>query len=367
MRLITAVLMLVASPLLAQDPVDARGWLNRGVSEFKAARYPEAVAAFQRAVQSDPSFVTARLYLGTAWMQQYIPGAQTPENQAMAAAADQEFRGVLEMDPGNQTAMAYLASLSLNQKNWDDAQAWYEKLVAVDPNNATAWYSMGFIAWSRWYPAIMEARRDLGMKLQDPGPLTSPAVKAELKAKYGPVLEGGLRALQQALSIDPMYDDAMAYMNLLIRERADLLDTAEEYRRDVAVANDWVDKAMETKKQKMNLRGGLGTVAPQPPPPPQPGKGAGIAQSRANTAQPITRVEPVYPADAKRAGRQGSVQLSVVIGKNGRVLQASYLSGEPAFAEAAIAAVRQWVYQPTLLNGEPVEWTVQVELNFKLN
>ena len=71
MRLLA--LLLVGAAVAAQDPVDLAGWLNRGVQEFKAARYPEAVAAFERAAAIDPSNVAAQLYLGTAYMQQFIP------------------------------------------------------------------------------------------------------------------------------------------------------------------------------------------------------------------------------------------------------------------------------------------------------
>ena len=53
-----------------------------------------------------------------------------------------------------------------------------------------------------------------------------------------------------ALQVDPEYDDAMAYENLLIRERADLADSKEEYEQQIKIANDWVDKAMAAKKKK---------------------------------------------------------------------------------------------------------------------
>ena len=203
MRLFAAMLLLAAGPLAAQDLVDARGWLNRGVSEFKAGNYAAATAAFQNAVQSDPSFITGHLYLAKAIMQQYIPGIESPANKANAAAADREFRKVLEMDAGNTTAMSYLASLNINQKKWDDAQAWYEKLVAADPGNAIGWYSMGFIAWSRWYPAYSEARKSLGMQPQDPGPMPPGAVKSQIRTQFTPIIDGGLRALRQGLLIDP--------------------------------------------------------------------------------------------------------------------------------------------------------------------
>ena len=183
-------------------------------------------------------------------MQQYIPGAESPENTQMAKAAYDQFMKVLEQDPKNTVAIASVASLYLNQKKWDDAQQWYEKLTAVDPNNADAYYSLGFVAWSKWYPAYGTARANLGMRQEDPGPIKDKKVREELKAQYGPVIDGGLKALDKALQINPDYDDAMAYENLLIRERADLTDNKEEYNAQIKIADDWIDKALATKKRK---------------------------------------------------------------------------------------------------------------------
>ena len=70
-----------------------------------------------------------------------------------------------------------------------------------------------------------EARNKLGMKPEDPGPLKDKKVSEELKAKYLPLIDDGIANMQKALEIDKEYDDAMAYMNLLIRERADLAET----------------------------------------------------------------------------------------------------------------------------------------------
>jgi tetratricopeptide (TPR) repeat protein len=217
-------------------------------------------------VELDPNFSTARLYLATAYMQQYIPGAESPENTQMAKAALDQFNNVLEQDPKNTVAIASIASLFLNQKNWDEAQRWYEKLVAVDSNNADAYYSLGFIAWSKWYPVYGTARANLGMKPEDPGPIKDKKVKDDLKAKYEPVIQAGLQNLDKALQINPQYDDAMAYENLLIREGADLTDSKEDYAKQVKVADGWVEKALATKKakaeKKQNTSGG-GIVADQ--------------------------------------------------------------------------------------------------------
>ena len=64
----------------ACQQLKARDNLNKGVQAYKSARYPEAVAFFQKAVELDPSFKTTHLYLATAYMSQYIPGAESPEN-----------------------------------------------------------------------------------------------------------------------------------------------------------------------------------------------------------------------------------------------------------------------------------------------
>ncbi len=356
-------LMLLATVLAAQDPVDVRGWINRGVQEFKAARYPEAVAAFERAVAVDPSNATAQLYLGTAYMQQFIPGAESPENIRVAQAAQTHFQGVLDLEPSNKVALASMASLFLNQKKWDEAQQWYEKVTAVDSYNADAYYSMGFIAWSRWYPDYSKARASLGMRPETPGPIKDAAVRADLTARYGTVLDSGLRALQKALEINPQYDDAMAYMNLLIRERADLRDTAVECKQDVAIADEWVQKALATKKAKAEQGSASGMMsAPPPPPPPQRIQIAPDVVQR----QRLRDVQPVYPDMAKQARVQGIVQLNIVINKQGRVVDIKVISGHPLLIPAALEAVKQWEYNPTLLNGQPVEVATEVSVPFVL-
>jgi tetratricopeptide (TPR) repeat protein len=260
------VLILAATALAALNiscnQLRARDHLNKGVRAFTAAQYPEAVEHFKTAVELDPGFAAARLYLATAYMQQYIPGADSPENAKMAQAAFDNFKKVLDAEPKNTIAIASIASLNLNQKKWEDAQQWYDKLVAVDPQNADAYYSMGFIAWSKWYPVYGNARVNAGMKPEDPGPLKDKKVREELKAKWTPVIDAGLAALDKALQINPDYDDAMAYENLLIREKADLADSKEEAEKMVKIADDWVQKALATKKKKAEAKnkGGGGIV-----------------------------------------------------------------------------------------------------------
>lgn len=228
----------------------ARDHLNKGVQAYKNARYPEAIEHFKQAIALDPTFPTARLYLATAYMVQYIPGAESPENLQLAKNAHEEFLRVLEQDPKNEVAIASIASLYFNQKKFDDASQWYTKLIEVNPSNKEAYYTLGVIAWTKAFQDNAEARAKLGMRPEDPGPLKDKKVREQLRQKNLEMIETGMKNLEKALQIDPQYDDAMAYMNLLYRQRADLQESAEAYKQDVDAADNWVQKTLETKKMK---------------------------------------------------------------------------------------------------------------------
>jgi len=243
------------------NKLKSRDRINKGIQSYKGARYADAVEFFKEAVDLDPTNVTGRLYLATAYMSQYIPGADSADNMQLAKEAKEEFIKVLENHPNDTTALASLASLSYQQaqgmpdldqklKKLDEAKEWYLKLISADPQNKEGFYSLAVIDWVKWYAAWMKARAELGLKPEEPGPLKDKKVKAELQTQYSAVIDDGMKNLQKALDIDPNYDDAMAYMNLLIREKADLDDTPEQYKADTDTADKWVQKALDTKKAK---------------------------------------------------------------------------------------------------------------------
>jgi len=245
-----AVVAALAFATMGCEKLKARDNLNRGVQAYKSAQYTQAVELFEKAVQLDPTFATARLYLAMAYYMQYIPGAESPENQQMADHALEQFQKVLTQEPKNDVATQSIASIYFNEKKWDEAEQWYKKATELNPKNKEGFYTLGVIAWTRWYKPWAEARAKLGMKPEDPGPIKDKKVREELKTQYLPVISAGLDNLQKALEVDKEYDDAMAYVNLLIRERADLDDSADEYKKDVETADNWVQKAMQTKKVK---------------------------------------------------------------------------------------------------------------------
>lgn len=118
-----------------------------------------------------------------------------------------------------------------------------------------------------------------------------------------------------------------------------------------------------------------GTLTVPPPPPPPPlsvGRGPDSASEPAHVSDVIDRpkkvhhVNPIYPEAARRGGVQGEVVLECTISPAGEVVDVKLLRGNPELDQAAIAAVEQWRYTPTLLNGVPVPVIMTVTVSFKL-
>jgi periplasmic protein TonB len=113
------------------------------------------------------------------------------------------------------------------------------------------------------------------------------------------------------------------------------------------------------------------TAPPPPPPPPvkavetrkEPLRVGGNVQA----ANLLKKATPTYPALAKSARIQGTVRFTAIIGKDGTIQNLTLVSGHPMLVQSATDAVKQWVYKPTLLNGEPVEVITQIDVNFTLS
>ena len=261
--LILAVVSLLGVMVLLTgcQKLKARDELNQGVTAYKNQKYADAVEHFKLAVELDPEFPTARLYLAMSYFSQFIPGATSEDNVKMARSAEAEFKKVLDANPNDEIAIESLASLYYNEAQGESsldakieklnvATEWYDKLIQLNPNKKEAYYTMGVIAWAKTYPRRMTARSDLGMKPDAPGPIKDKKKLEELRSKNLDAVEKGIEYLDKAIQIDNEYDDAMAYINLLYRERADLRENQGEYEKDIEVADNWVEKSLNIKKIK---------------------------------------------------------------------------------------------------------------------
>jgi tetratricopeptide (TPR) repeat protein len=233
----------------------ARDDLNKGVAAYKNAKYEQAIDRFKEAVALDPSLQNAKLYLATAYAQQYIPGVDSPENLQNANAAIEQYKNVLNQDAKNVNSIKGIAYLYLQMKKFEDAKQYYRKAIDLDPNDPEAYYSVGVIDWTEAYQPRMEERAKLGLRPDEP--LKDKKVCAQLRDQHSAVIQEGLDSLNKAIQLRQDYDDAMAYMNLLYREKADReCDEPDQRAADLKVADEWVDKTMAAKKAKAEKQTG---------------------------------------------------------------------------------------------------------------
>lgn len=254
------VALLLFALTFALTPAHAQSYdseLKLGVESYKNNHYDEAIQHFRKATELDPSQPVAHLYLATAYVSQYIPGVEAPDNVLLAEHAVEHYQKVLELNPAADSKINStkgIAYLYLNMKRWDEAKTYYQKASDLDPNDPEPYYSMGVIDWARCYQPRMEARTRLGMRPGENLNGNNPDQKklcVDLRAKNIATIEDGIENLDEAIEHRPDYDDAMAYLNLMYREKADLeCDDLAARRRDLKTADEWVDKTLATKKAK---------------------------------------------------------------------------------------------------------------------
>jgi tetratricopeptide (TPR) repeat protein len=229
----------------------SRDQLTKGVSAFKNAQYEQATNYFQKAVQLDPKNETAKLYLATTYASQVVPNLMTPENLAMAQKAIDGFQAVLQKNPNDVTALKQIASIHRNVQKFDQAKEDELKVISVAPNDSEAYYIIGFVDWTLAYKNAIAVLAADGLTDDGEGnKKLSKGACAKLQQENQPLIDDGMKALQKAIEINPNYDDAMQYLQLTYRRKADLECGNDAARKtDLAQADTWIQKAMGARKQ----------------------------------------------------------------------------------------------------------------------
>jgi tetratricopeptide (TPR) repeat protein len=226
--------------------------LKAGVVAYKFSDYPGAEEHFKAALAINPDLTQARLFLATAYAQQYIAGDESAANVALAEQAIDQFKLVLNDDPSEverYKSVVPIASLSFNLKRLGESREYYEKAIALKPDEARNYFSIGVIDWTEVNKSQTKARQEMG--LSESEMISKPDACATLRIQDQQKVEDGIQRLQKALELQPDYDDAMGWMNLLYRERAEYeCDDPEARKADLKAADDWTDKAIATKKAK---------------------------------------------------------------------------------------------------------------------
>jgi tetratricopeptide (TPR) repeat protein len=232
----------------------ARDQLNKGVGAYRNAQFQAAIFHFKNAVGLDPTLLNAKLYLATAYAQQYIPGGESPENLKIAQQAIDAFEDVLKTDPNNSNAIASVAQIYYNMRKFDKAKEYQRHWMQVEPNNPVPYYWIGVLDWAICYPRTQQLRKELKIEFpKDPkNPSSLPPLpekaRALLEEQNGPLVKEGVEVLEKAIQLRPNDFDTMAYLNLIYRQKADLESEASAREADLKQAEDWVNKAVASKK-----------------------------------------------------------------------------------------------------------------------
>jgi tetratricopeptide (TPR) repeat protein len=245
-----ALLALLLATATGCNRLKARDQLTKGVQAFKNARYEEAVNHFQQSIALDPNYEDAKLYLATAYSYQVVPNLDTPENLAIAQKALDGFNAVLAKNPNDLTALKQIASIDRNIKKFDQAKEYEKKVISIDPNDAEAHYTIGVVDWMLAYKNAITILAADG--LTDDGQGNAKKSKGacqKLQAANTELVNEGLEYLNKAVSLRTDYDDAMTYLNLTNRRKADMECGDDNARKaDLAAADDWDKKAMGARK-----------------------------------------------------------------------------------------------------------------------
>jgi tetratricopeptide (TPR) repeat protein len=256
-----AALLIFAAGVSGCNKLKARDLLNKGVGAFKNGQYDEAIGDFQKAKELDPGLMNARLYLATAYASQYIPGAPSDQNVRVGTAAVKEFQEVLQIDPNNLSAIDgtgsiifQMAGTPYDPKKFEESKTYHQRHIDLRPNDPEPYYWIGVIDWTLSFRGNGELRADFNRnnikkQVRDTDPLP-PAVRSQYAANFGAMVDEGTADLQKAIQLKPDYDDAMAYLNLLYRRKADMVESADERASLQKQADDLIDKVKEIKQKR---------------------------------------------------------------------------------------------------------------------
>jgi TonB family protein len=281
----------------------------------------------------------------------YLELAKLQEARSAAAEAEATLMRARTAAPADKQVLIALAQFHNRRGQFEKTVAMLEAAAQLNPSDPQGFQILATFYWEKAY-------KD----------------KSLLPAEQYTYVTQGIAATDRALEVKPDYVEALTYKNLLLRMRANLESDPALKQQLIAEADALRNRAIELNRTRAGITGSGNTVSlhagpPPPPPPPAPGSD-GMAPLRVGgnirTPSKIKDVRPQYPAEAQAAGIQGVVIIEATIDRAGRVSDAKVLRSIPVLDEAALDAVRQWEFVPTLLNGAPVPVIMTVTVNFSM-
>jgi len=245
------------------NKLKARDMLNKGVQAYKANQFDDAIEKFKSATDLDPDLKTARLYLATAYANLYVPGSPDAANLDHAHQAITVYKDVLSRDANNLSAIDGIGSLLFNMAagpppNIDmlkESRSFHQKHIQIKSDDPLPYYWVGLIDWTLAFRGNAQARLDFNKdqpakkQIKDTEPMPD-KVRAPFAGAYGPDVDDGITALKKAIELQPDYDEAMAYLNLLDRQKADMVESPDERKKLLDDADALIERVKEIKQKK---------------------------------------------------------------------------------------------------------------------
>ncbi len=297
----------------------------------------------------------AAIAAGAVKPPQLLELAGLQEARGATADAEATLQAFVHAAPTNREAWMTLAALYNRMGQFDKTVATLENVAALTPTDPQGYLVLATFYWEKAFK--------------------DPRLSAAQKGAY---IDAGIAATDRALEYAPDYVDALTYKNILLRMKANTEANPATRQALVAEADALRNRAMELQKARQTGRADMAFVpAPgqPPPPPPPPPPSAELIDGQApvrvggNIKPPVKvrDVKPIYPEIAMNARVQGVVIIEATIDTLGNVAQGRVLRGQPLLDQAALEAVNQWQFEPTLLNGVAVPVIMTLTVNFRLD
>jgi tetratricopeptide (TPR) repeat protein len=260
-----ALALIAVVGLSGCDKLKARDKLAQGVNAYKNGQYDRAIDDFQQAIKLDPGLTVAQLYLATAYQTQYIPGAPSDDNKRLANEAIKQFSDILSRDPNNLDAIDRMGALLYAMGNppfapekFEESKKYHLRHIALAPKDPEPYYWVGLIDWTLVFRANQTLRSDYNhahptKQIHDDQPLPAD-LRDQFAAKNTAMVEDGISAMKKAMERRADYDDAMAYLSLLYRQKSDMVSDPKDRDDLQKQADTLLDQVKQIKQKKASAQ-----------------------------------------------------------------------------------------------------------------
>jgi tetratricopeptide (TPR) repeat protein len=252
-------------PTNITDSASGNVELGKGIVAYNSGKLDEALRHFKDAASLNPKDPVAKIWIGEVLTRKVTPGVDSPENLKTAQQAISLYQEVIsetlirgtEPLPWIESehtvkveVMKRIALIDISINKPEESKTWQKRVLDLKPKDSEAGFAVGVIDWMQAHQNALTALKAAGIKDDGQGNAKAPVkVMETIKSQNEALVEEGLKYLSQAAESHSKNAEAMTYLDLTYRRKADL-DYSNETARldDVAKANEWAHKAIETRK-----------------------------------------------------------------------------------------------------------------------